>query len=134
MSIKAVLIEDSVEIRHAICPALAELADVHVTAFAEDAESAVEMVVRQSCELVILDLFLPNGSGLDVLNHLRANGYRTPVVVLTNYATPGTRARCLDAGAEAVFDKSTELDAFFEYCLEVSDQKYVRESTLQAPF
>lgn len=134
MSVKAILIEDSAEIRQAITPALSELADVHVAAFAEEACEAVQLLIRQPCELVILDLFLRKGSGLDVLAHMRANGYRTPVVVLTNYATQNTRERCLTAGAEAVFDKSTELDAFFEYCLEFSDQKYVRDSTLQAPF
>ena len=38
------------------------------------------------------------------------------VVVLTNYATPDIRARCLELGADAVFDKSNELDDFFAYC------------------
>lgn len=134
MTVQAILIEDSAEIRLAITPALAELADVDVTAFAEEAGDALQLLSREPCELVILDLFLRKGSGLDVLDHLRADGYRTPVVVLTNYATDDTRERCLTAGAEAVFDKSTELDAFFEYCLEFSDRKYVRDSTLQAPF
>jgi DNA-binding NarL/FixJ family response regulator len=38
------------------------------------------------------------------------------VVVLTNYPTQEMRRRCLALGADAVFDKSNELEAFFEYC------------------
>ena len=37
-------------------------------------------------------------------------------MVLTNYPTPEMRRRCIALGADAVFDKSTELDAFFEHC------------------
>jgi two-component system OmpR family response regulator len=40
------------------------------------------------------------------------------VVVLTNYATPEIRRRATDLGADAVFDKSSELDGLFAYCME----------------
>ena len=39
------------------------------------------------------------------------------VVVLTNYATADIRQRSLALGADAVFDKSNELDEFFAYCI-----------------
>ena len=39
------------------------------------------------------------------------------VVVLTNYATSEVRRRCLALGANAIFDESNELEAFFAYCL-----------------
>jgi DNA-binding NarL/FixJ family response regulator len=38
------------------------------------------------------------------------------MVVLTNYPTPEIRRRCRDLGADGVFDKSTELEAFFDLC------------------
>jgi two-component system OmpR family response regulator len=41
------------------------------------------------------------------------------VIVLSNYATADIRARCLALGADAVFDKSTELDIFLDYCAQV---------------
>ena len=37
--------------------------------------------------------------------------------MLTNYATNDIRERCVRLGADAVFDKSHELDALFEFCL-----------------
>jgi DNA-binding NarL/FixJ family response regulator len=38
------------------------------------------------------------------------------VLVLTNYATADIRQRCLRLGADAVFDKSTEIEGFLEVC------------------
>jgi len=133
MLLQAILIEDSAEIRRAVTPVLRELAEVDVVAYAEDAAYALRLLYRQPCDLVILDLFLKEGSGLDVLVRLRADGYTTAVIVLTNHATADTRSRCLSAGAEAVFDKSTELDAFFEHCLELSDAERVYQETMPAP-
>ena len=45
----------------------------------------------------------------------RARGQR--VVVLSNYATADMRKRCTQLGADAVFDKSNEIDALVEYCI-----------------
>ncbi|MDB5893876.1 MAG: hypothetical protein JWQ88_1407 [Rhodoferax sp.] len=67
-------------------------------------------------QVAVVDLFLRQGSGLDVL---RACNQRLPhqrVIILTNYATAEIRHRCATMGADAVFDKSTELDAFFDFC------------------
>jgi len=36
--------------------------------------------------------------------------------VLTNYATPDMRKKCLELGADKVFDKSDEIDALIQYC------------------
>jgi two-component system OmpR family response regulator len=44
-----------------------------------------------------------------------AEGHR-----LTNYATPDIRKRCAQLGADAVFDKSNEIDALVEYCSQLS--------------
>ena len=44
------------------------------------------------------------------------------MVVLSNYATGDMRKRCAQMGADAVFDKSNEIDALVEYCVELSQQ------------
>jgi len=38
------------------------------------------------------------------------------MVVLSNYATPDMRRKCLDLGASRVFDKSNEIDSLITYC------------------
>ena len=52
---------------------------------------------------------------------LAACRHRAPhqkVVILTNYATPVIRERSVALGADAVFDKSTELDRLMQFCTE----------------
>ncbi len=114
----ALLVEDSPTIRLELIPTLAELADVVVVGVAETEREAIAWLTTHphTAELVVLDLFLREGSGLGVLAQWARLPDRTRVVVLTNYATDEMRRRCEALGAEAVFDKSGELDAFFAHC------------------
>ena len=116
--IKAFIVEDSPVIRENLVAALEELAPVKVVGTAEDEPTALRWLVRSSncCDLVIVDIFLKSGSGLGVLR--AASGLRKPMklVVLSNYATPDMRRKCLELGANRVFDKSNEIDALIQYC------------------
>jgi DNA-binding NarL/FixJ family response regulator len=118
MALKTILVEDNGTIRASLIPAMAELADVQVIVTAETANEGVAALQAHAAEwqLTVVDLYLREGTGLAVL---RAGEHRAPhqhMIVLTNYATPEVRRRCLDAGADAVFDKSTEIEPFLEKC------------------
>lgn len=71
---------------------------------------AMAAVERQEPDAVVLDLHMPGGSGLDVLEHLRGRDVRPLVIVLTNHADDHYRRRCLDGGADHFLDKSSEFD------------------------
>ena len=60
------------------------------------------------------------GSGLGMLEACRARKKKKKMVVLSNYATPDIRMRCAQLGVDAVFDKSNEIDALVDYCMERS--------------
>ena len=64
-----------------------------------------------------MDLFLKQGSGLGVIEACRSRAPHQRVVVLTNYATPDIRRRCQELGVDAVFDKSTDIDALIDFCV-----------------
>ena len=72
------------------------------------------------CGLAIVDLFLRQGSGLGVLAACRNRTAGQKMVVLSNYATPDVRMRCAQLGVDAVFDKSNEIDALVDYCIQHS--------------
>ncbi|HVR49811.1 MAG TPA: response regulator [Pseudorhodoferax sp.] len=118
MTIKTVLVEDSKTIRTALIPTMAELGDMEVMAVAETAKDAIAVLHRldSTWQLAVIDLFLRQGSGLDVLRACGRRGTGHTVIVLSNYATKQIRAQCIALGADAVFDKSTQLDAFFGFC------------------
>ena len=60
---------------------------------------------------MIVDVFLAQGSGLGVLKAAREHEKPTKLVVLSNYATTDMRRKCIELGADRVFDKSNEIDA-----------------------
>ncbi|MGH7455074.1 MAG: response regulator, partial [bacterium] len=65
-------------------------------------------------EVAILDIQMPDGSGIDVLAHIKKESPQTTVIMLTNYPLPPFRKCCLEAGADYFFDKSTELEKVIE--------------------
>lgn len=61
-------------------------------------------------DAIVLDLMLPDGSGLDVLRELRSAGNRTPVLLLTALDEVADRIRGLDTGADDYLGKPFDLD------------------------
>lgn len=118
MPLATILVEDSKIIRENLISALAELADVDVVAIAETASEAVAILEshKHTWQLAVVDLFLREGSGLTVLRACQGRLTNQRVVVLTNYPTEEMRRRSLELGADAIFDKSRELDLFFDWC------------------
>ena len=117
-ALKAFIVEDSPVIRENLIAALEELAPVQVVGTAEDEPAAVGWLDghQDDCDLVIIDIFLKRGSGLGVLRAANDLPKSMSLVVLSNYATPDMRRRCLELGASRVFDKSNEIDALIQYC------------------
>ncbi len=122
-SLKAFIVEDSPVIRENLIAALEELAPVQVVGTAEDEPTAVGWLggIDHPCDLVIIDIFLKRGSGLGVLRAVSDLGKPMSLVVLSNYATPDMRRKCLELGASRVFDKSNEIDALIMYCARLAE-------------
>ncbi len=75
--------------------------DRHVVELATDVRTALELAEDLGgFEAIVLDIGLPDGSGLDVAQRLRASGSAIPILVLTARDTVADRVRGLDAGAD----------------------------------
>jgi DNA-binding NarL/FixJ family response regulator len=120
--LKTYIVEDSQVIRENLIATLEELVPLSVVGTAEDEASAVRWLAQPEhhVDLVIIDIFLKSGSGLGVIRAGGTKLHRYKQVVLTNYATPDMRRKCLALGADRVFDKSNDIDALIEYCGELS--------------
>jgi len=116
--LKTYIVEDSPVIRESLIATLEELVPVRVVGTAEDESTAVQWLTRadNEAELVIVDLFLKGGSGMGVLRCAQALRPRRKMVVLSNYTTPDVRRKCLELGADRVFDKSNDIEALIAYC------------------
>jgi DNA-binding NarL/FixJ family response regulator len=120
MALITYLVEDNQIVLENLIEALQEIASVQVTGHGATQAEASRWLRAHNGEwqLAIVDLFLKEGNGLGVLAGCRNREPYQKVVVLTNYATPEIRRRATDLGADAVFDKSSELDDLFAYCAE----------------
>ena len=116
--LRTYIVEDSQVIRENLIATLEELLPVEVVGTAEDESTAVQWLSRPSnnADLIIVDIFLKAGSGLGVLKATHELAQKRAVVVLSNYATQDIRRKCLELGADKVFDKSNEIDALILYC------------------
>jgi DNA-binding NarL/FixJ family response regulator len=116
--LRTFIVEDSPVIRENLIATLEEMVPVEVIGTAEDESSATQWLGKSdnACDLVIIDIFLKSGSGLGVLQTARQAQAARKLVVLSNYATPDMRRKCLQLGADKVFDKSNEIDGLISYC------------------
>ena len=112
------LVEDNDAMRHSLIAMLHEFAQLDVSGSSGTEQEATDWLRAhgEQWRLAVVDLFLLKGSGLGVVTSFRQRKPWQKMVVLTNYATPDIRRRSLALGADAVFDKGKELDAFFAYC------------------
>jgi DNA-binding NarL/FixJ family response regulator len=105
-------VEDSAELRSRIDRKLAQVEGVEVLGYSARAHDAIREIRRYQPDVVVLDLQLLEGSGIDVLKELRNDDPRPLIIVLTNHSDPTSREHSLKAGAKYFFDKSTEFDQF----------------------
>jgi DNA-binding NarL/FixJ family response regulator len=112
------IVEDSHVIRSNLIDTLEELTPVKVVGWAEGKSDAVRWLEHNpdGWDLLIIDIFLKEGSGLGVLDALKDRTPPRKAVVFSNYATVDLRAKCMEIGADAVFDKSNEIDQLIAYC------------------
>jgi len=77
---------------------------------ARDSGEALALARTEPIDLVVLDLVLPDGSGLDVLTALRGFKAGLPVLILTALDDVSSRVRGLDAGADDYLGKPFDFD------------------------
>lgn len=119
--LRTYLVEDNATIRRNLVATLKELVGIADAGHCDNEREGSAWLVnpKTTWDLAVVDIFLKEGSGFGVLQACHARDAAQKVVVLTNYATPAVRERCLALGADAVFDKSTDLDALIDYCVQL---------------
>lgn len=116
MVIHALLVEDNKVIRDNLIPTLEALSDARVDGVAEtEADAIAWLESHDGWDIAVVDLFLREGSGLNVVERCQGRTSAQRVVIFSNYATDEVRRRALELGADAVFDKSTEIDGLLDF-------------------
>jgi DNA-binding NtrC family response regulator len=108
---RILLVEDRDSLRRMLERALAQ--EGYTVEPAADAASGIRLVERQDFDLVLTDLKLPDGSGLQVLTASRAAQPRVPVVVLTGFGTVTTAVEAMKLGAFDFLEKPVAIDDLY---------------------
>src|SRR5512142_2843329 len=120
---KVFVVDDSVVIRERLKRLLTEIHEVHVIGEAGDAQLALAAILETRPDVVLLDIHILNGNGIDLLSRLKREPEPPAVIILTDYPYPEYRKLCLDAGADFFLVKSTEFDQLVPALQQLSQQK-----------
>lgn len=104
---RVLVVDDSRAVRARVVADLAETSGIEVVGEAEDGAAAMARIAELRPDAVVLDLRLPDVSGLELLPSIKALPHAPRVVVLTNHGEDRYRRECLARGADAFVDKAS---------------------------
>lgn len=107
---KIVLVDDSSLVVDNLIEILEAIPGLAVIGHAGSEDEAVALIERSKPDVVLLDIVLSPGSGLNVLKRLRAAGHATRVLMLSNLPADPYARVSLEAGADGFFEKCGKLD------------------------
>jgi DNA-binding NarL/FixJ family response regulator len=105
---RVLVVDDSAIVRRRLVEVLTTLPNVEQVDTAASSSEARRAIASTRPDLVILDIHMPCGAGLEVLDAARACDPPITTIVLSNDPTPQSRHTCLRSGAKFFFDKSAE--------------------------
>lgn len=108
---KVFIADDSSEIRKRIRAMLSDLVErIEMIGEAENVQDAINSIHEFDPDVVILDIRMPGGSGIDVLKKIKKINEVPVIIILTNYPHSQYRKKCMEAGADFFFDKSRDFE------------------------
>ena len=129
MQLAVFVVEDNAEIQENLVGALEELTCVKVVGGSATEEDALGWVAAHNhWDMLIVDLFLKGGSGMRLVQRVQRARPEQKIIVFSNYVNASVRKRCAQLGVDAVFDKSTEIDALVDYCSHLCTQAGANQS------
>jgi DNA-binding NarL/FixJ family response regulator len=107
--IKVFLVDDSVPIRQRVAQMLSDQA-MSVVGQGGTPQASIDSILTLQPDVVVLDIQLQGGTGLDVLRAVRLQAPHIPFIVLSNNAGPAYRKLYRMEGAAVFLDKSADFD------------------------
>ncbi|WP_234983262.1 response regulator [Demequina sp. NBRC 110053] len=104
--VRVLVLDDHEVVRRGICDVLDRADGIEVVAEAANVAQAIRRVDAVRPDVLLTDLRLPDGTGLDVVEHVRTNHPLVHIVVLTSYDDDSAREAARAAGADAFVAKT----------------------------
>jgi DNA-binding NarL/FixJ family response regulator len=106
-TIRVLLADDHPVVREGLRGMLAAEPDIDVVAEAGSGTEAAVLAAAENPDVILMDLRMPAGDGVDAIGRLRAEGNTARIIVLTTYDTDSDIIRAVEAGATGYLLKDT---------------------------
>jgi len=127
--IRVLVADDHAVVRRGLLQIVEEVPDVIVAGEAASGREALRAVQREDYDVLVLDIAMPDGGGLQVLHELRSLKPDLPVLILSMYSEKQYALRALKAGAAGYLTKESAPDELIAAIEKVSSGgKYVSRS------
>src|SRR5262245_54521587 len=127
--INVVVVDDHAVVREGLKRIISEHPGMAVSGEAGDGREALNVIHKAPCDVLLLDISMPNKNGLDVLKELHAERPRLPVLVLSMHSEDQYAVRVLRAGAAGYLTKESAPDKLVQAIRKVvRGGKYVSPS------
>jgi len=130
---RLLLVDDSVVLLKALSQEFSTIAGVEIVGQAKDEAEALESYQSLKPEVIILDICLKQGSGINVLKIIKKNKPSPIVIMLTNYSCPQYERTCMELGANYFFDKLTEIPKVSQILKELIEQNKKGKNSNHVP-
>jgi NarL family two-component system response regulator YdfI len=108
-TMRVLVVDDHPAFRHALSSALEMVDDIEVAGQAGGGLAACQEAEQLDPDVIIMDLSMPDLSGIDAMKRIHERRPDLPVVILTAHAGDGTEREALEAGASGFVAKGTGL-------------------------
>ncbi|HEV2913747.1 MAG TPA: response regulator transcription factor [Pyrinomonadaceae bacterium] len=108
------IVDDSKAIRERLAKMLSEIDGVKVIGEASNAAEAVTGIRTLKPKVVILDIQMPDGNGIEVLKIIKQEKPAPLVMMMTNHSSAYYREKCLKLGADYFLDKARDFEKLVE--------------------
>jgi len=113
-TLRILIADDSPVVRDRLGQMVAQIASGPIVHLARDVSGSLAALKDEVLDLLILDIHMPGGSGIDVLRAAKQNQPAPIVIMLTNYPYPQYQETCLALGADHFFSKTTNSNELME--------------------
>jgi two-component system nitrate/nitrite response regulator NarL len=112
--LRVLLVDDQPLFRRALATLISAQFDMTVVGEGENGRDALEKVRALHPDIVVMDVNMPNASGVDGVNAIRSAGFATPIVMLTVSEDDDDLFESIKAGANGYLLKNVRPEELFE--------------------
>jgi DNA-binding NarL/FixJ family response regulator len=127
MSVRVLVVDDHPAFRRALTSALRMVDGFEIAGEAGGGVAACREAEAIEPDVILMDLSMPDLSGIDAMKRIHEKKPRLPVVILTAHADPGVEKEAREAGASGFLAKGIGLEELVVVLTEATDDRRQRQ-------